>query len=227
MRAGRIGSAELAELVARRAQRQLHLGIGMLERMSGLLAGAADGQTASLAAAARVDEGQAGETHAGMTKAGMTKAGETHAGKTKADPAPGLTAELTADLQFLSGPEGHPQIRLRIRGSLPLVCQRCLDAVTWPVAVEALLTVVGSEVEAQGLADPFDTAIMPAEGLDPGELVVDEVLASLPLAPMHEPGTGRGPCAAVAATGSTAAPAVETQRPFADLRARLKGRGGE
>jgi hypothetical protein len=199
MHAGLIGSAELAELVARRARRRLLPGAVALGRLAGLLAEAV---------------------------AGPAQAYETQVDETKADPAPGPTAELTAELEFLPGPEGHPQIRVHIRGSLPLVCQRCLEAVAWPVAVDELLTVVGSDAEAQGLADPFDTTIMPAEGLDPGELVVDEVLASLPLAPMHAPGTGQGPCAAETAPGGDA-PAVETHRPFADLRARLKGRGGE
>lgn len=194
MHPGRIGSADLAELVARRARVDLRLGRESLGRLSGLLAGATGG----------VPGEPAGD-----------------AGSAAATPA----AIVAAELGFQPGAEGHPQIRVRVRGRLTLVCQRCLGGLEWPIRLDETLTVVASETEAQALADPFDSVIMPSEGLAPAELVEDEVLASLPLAPMHEADTGAG-CRPPAAGGQTEAVSGETHRPFADLKARLR-RAGE
>lgn len=128
---------------------------------------------------------------------------------------------LLLEAQFGQGPEGYPQLRLRISGTLGLVCQRCLQRIDWPLAIDASLTIVATEAETASLADPFDCVLLDADG----ELALlataeDEVLAALPLAPVHGEGSGCRPGRAAPA----AAASEPANRPFAGLD-ELLGRG--
>jgi len=145
MTARRIGSVEIEDLVARRAQLDFRFPVASLPRLASLAA-AADG------------------------------------------PDTGPLPELHAALAFQPGAEGHPQVHLVVGGSVLVACQRCLKALDWPVSVDVCLTVVGTDREAQALADPFDTLLLTNGELVPGDVVEDEVLAALPLAPRHAEG---------------------------------------
>lgn len=145
MTARRIGSAEIEDLVARRAQLDLRFPVASLPRLASL-ADAAEGP--------------------------------------KTEPLP----ELQAALAFQPGAEGYPQLHLVVGGSVLVACQRCLQALDWPVNVDVCLTMVSTDREAQGLADPFETLLLTNGELAPDEIVEDEVLAALPLAPRHAEG---------------------------------------
>lgn len=134
------------------------------------------------------------------------------------------SAPLAVTVDFAKGPEGWPVVRIRADGSLQLTCQRCLGPLSWPVALDVALTAVASEARADELADPFDSLLLDEDGaLALRAAVEDEVLATLPLAPLHEDGT----CGA----GEPAAEPVErpvVTRPFAGLGNLLKrGAGGD
>lgn len=102
-------------------------------------------------------------------------------------PATAPPAELHAALAFQPGAEGYPQLHLIVGGSVVVACQRCLQALVWPVDIDLYLTMVRTDSEAGALADPFDTLLV-NDGLVPDEVVEDEVLAALPLAPRHAEG---------------------------------------
>jgi uncharacterized protein len=133
----------------------------------------------------------------------------------------GAADQLLVEAQFGQGPEGYPQVRLRISGTLGLVCQRCLKRVDWPLAIDVSLTIVASEAETANLADPFDSLLLDADGeLALLTAVEDEVLSALPLAPLHGEGTQCRP-----GTGADGGPKAEpANRPFAGLD-ELLGRG--
>ena len=95
---------------------------------------------------------------------------------------------LAASFHFQPGAEGFPQFRLLVDGTVPLVCQRCLNPLLWPVAVHVVLTVVRTDPEAAGLAEPLETVVLANDELIPVQVVEDEVLAVLPLAPKHPDG---------------------------------------
>lgn len=92
---------------------------------------------------------------------------------------------IDARLGFDAGTEGHPRLHLEVSGAVPVVCQRCLEAMAWPVDVDVLLTMIDRDAEAASLADPFDTVVLVDGALWTIELIEDEVLAALPLAPRH------------------------------------------
>ena len=173
MMAGRIGSAELADLVARGAHLDFSFPVSSLTRLAALA---------------------------------------------PPDAAVGA-AQLNAGFTFKAGAEGYPQLHLVVAGTVPVVCQRCLGLLDLPVSIDVLLTLVRNDQEAAVLADPFDTALLADGELVPGQVVEDEVLAALPLAPKHGAAT---PCGSKAGRDDKLK-SGEMHRPMAGL-ADLLGR---
>lgn len=94
------------------------------------------------------------------------------------------TIDVNAD--FDQGPEGYPRMRLAIKGTLQLRCQRCLQAVPFVIDLTTRLTIVGEDEQTELLAEPFDSVVMEAGALNVATVVEDEILATLPMAPVHE-----------------------------------------
>lgn len=125
-----------------------------------------------------------------------------------------LSGEVRYRLQGLKGERGQSQLRLTVSGSLPLACQRCLEAIRFDVEVDSVLELVpeGAEMSQDELEDDTRDFLPVAGSLDVAELVEDEILLTLPVAPRHEDCGLPG-----------AAEAGERISPFADL-AKLKGK---
>jgi uncharacterized protein len=174
MMAGRIGSAELADLVSRGATLDFSIPVSSLTRLAAL-----------------------------------------------APPAAAVgKARLDAGFTFKAGAEGYPQLHLVVAGTVPVVCQRCLGLLELPVGIDVLLTMVRNDQEAGSLADPFDTVLLADGDLEAEQVVEDEVLAALPLAPKHADST---PCGTRGGRDDKVK-SGEMHRPMAGL-ADLLGRG--
>ncbi|HHQ14307.1 MAG TPA: hypothetical protein ENK16_04720 [Chromatiales bacterium] len=93
----------------------------------------------------------------------------------------------TVDLSvgFWTDREQRPCIDLKIAGQFDLTCQRCLEPVSVPVSVDASLTVVDKEADAELLEDPFDSVVLVDGCLQLLATVEDELLSMVPLAPRH------------------------------------------
>ncbi|MEO8488115.1 MAG: DUF177 domain-containing protein [Betaproteobacteria bacterium] len=86
--------------------------------------------------------------------------------------------------------EGRASLAIDITGSAPLVCQRCLSRLDWPVAQATELLLAGNERELAALDQVTEREVILATGpLDAADLVEDELVLTLPFAPLHE-----GPC---------------------------------
>jgi uncharacterized protein len=84
---------------------------------------------------------------------------------------------------------GSLSLQVSISGEVGLACQRCLGSMPYAVEVERTLYLARNEAELERLdALPDSDAIQAGERLSLVELVEDEVLLSLPLAPMHAEG---------------------------------------
>ena len=82
---------------------------------------------------------------------------------------------------------GRPAIAIDIEGAVPVTCQRCLS--DFPLAVErrTIAVLARSEKEADELDGSSDHEVVVADHpLDAVGLVEDELLLTLPYAPMHE-----------------------------------------
>jgi len=147
-------------------------------------------------------------------------------------------ASINVRLQFVSGDQGVPEIVGAATGSLVVRCQRCLGPVEWPVELGFHLTVVDSEEKVATVAEPFDTLVADGKGVDLLEILEDELLASMPLAPAHAVATDCEPLASddrahgAGSTDSVAdvADVIEqesTKTPFADLADMLQQARGK
>ncbi len=129
---------------------------------------------------------------------------------------------LDVDIRRSSGAEsGFPQITGTLDVGLELICQRCLGSLSWPETLKFRLVVVESESDTEELAEPFDSIIVGEHGISLLAVLEDEVLSSLPLAPMHrDPAEcARNETAAEVAKIATEGDAktAEVNRPFANL----------
>ena len=87
---------------------------------------------------------------------------------------------------------GRLALGITVNGDVPVTCQRCLEEFAYPVARETVAVLARSEQEADALDATSDDEVLVADHpLDAVALVEDELLLTLPFAPMHEPGTCR------------------------------------
>ncbi len=79
-------------------------------------------------------------------------------------------------------------LRLQVNGVLPLACQRCLEAIHFELDVDSQLELISedSELSQDELEDDTRDFLPVAGELDVAELVEDEILLALPVAPRHE-----------------------------------------
>jgi len=84
----------------------------------------------------------------------------------------------------------HPQLRLSISGQVNLVCQRCLAAMPFQIASESILILAKDEDAADAIEALIDDeeidVIVGDAAFDVANLVEDEALLVLPVAPKHE-----------------------------------------
>ena len=83
----------------------------------------------------------------------------------------------------------HPQVWLHLdaAANLPLVCQRCLAPVEVPLEVHRSFRFVPDEATAAAEDDAAEEDLLAlSRSFDLLELVEDELLMELPVAPMHE-----------------------------------------
>lgn len=113
-------------------------------------------------------------------------------------------------LRGMVGKDSRPLLELTLEGTCQLRCQRCMQGMDYPIkAVSHLRPVTGDALEDQSLAEEDDTDLISAQThLDVLELIEEEILLGLPVAPKHEFGT--------------CSPAIEptdhsTRKPFAVL----------
>lgn len=108
----------------------------------------------------------------------------------------------------------------RVQADLALTCNRCLEAFVAPVEAQVSLGIVCDLSGAERLPERYEPLIAGTEPLSLVDLVEDELLLAVPLAPAHPPGT----CRAHGAGATVSGPA--RQRPFAALAGYKSRRGG-
>ncbi|HSV46255.1 MAG TPA: YceD family protein [Ramlibacter sp.] len=107
-------------------------------------------------------------------------------------------------------------LHLRAQALLPLACQRCLRAVDLPVEVERSFRFVADESMAAAQDDESEEDVLAlSPSFDLLELLEDELLMALPLAPRHE--TCPGPVAMQAVDADFEAESARRDNPFALL----------
>jgi uncharacterized protein len=114
--------------------------------------------------------------------------------------------ELEVALELGRDEDGTHYIAGSVQGSLLLLCQRCLEPMDYPLAVNFRLGLVHSPEQMQGLSDRYEPLLLSGEPSSIAELITDEVLLALPIVPLH-----RG-------VSTCRPPAADDQIPASDRR---------
>lgn len=82
--------------------------------------------------------------------------------------------------------EGRPALALTLEGALPLTCQRCLGVFAWPLQQQTQVLVARNDAEMAALDEVTDDeVILGSMQVGAYTLVEDELLLSMPFAPVH------------------------------------------
>lgn len=86
------------------------------------------------------------------------------------------------------GSRGEALLHLRVEGSLPLQCQRCMEPYDHALDVDVLFELLPGDAElTQEEVEDDSRDYLPADGdIDVLALIEDEIILALPVAPRHE-----------------------------------------
>ena len=137
----------------------------------------------------------------------------------------GLLAESEGDAQrtvsarfAFSSEDGRAVALVEIDALLPVVCQRCLRTVEWPVAARSRLAFVDAADAGATETDDRDNFATRAGHVALHAIVEEELLLALPLVARHADPADCGALAPGKLAPGVPAAAGEAQRPFAGLR---------
>jgi uncharacterized protein len=93
--------------------------------------------------------------------------------------------EVLVRLEFARNTQGLATIRGHIETTLQLECQRCMQSMAYPVSDDLAVVAVESDAEAEMVQEQYDPLVVDDESLMIVDLVEDELMLALPLAPAH------------------------------------------
>lgn len=132
--------------------------------------------------------------------------------------APGPEEEIGFRLAVRRDEQNAVALELKLKGQVPLTCQRTLERFWFQVDTDSTLIVVDSEAALEGLSEDAEPKLCESGRLNVVELVEDELLLALPIvpfAPDSEPVVDAG-VAPASMKSDEAEPAEEN--PFAVLK---------
>ena len=96
--------------------------------------------------------------------------------------------EVAYEISGVRDGRGRPALRLQVRGTLSLRCQRCLEPMEFEVNTDETLVLAATLAEIH--AEPADAhapdRVVAGREMALGELIEDELILALPFAPRHE-----------------------------------------
>lgn len=94
--------------------------------------------------------------------------------------------EVRVRLEFSRDMQGMALIHGQLETVLTLQCQRCMQPMPYPVSEEFTVAVVETDAEAEMVQAHYDPLLVEDESLMLADLIEDELLLEMPLAPMHQ-----------------------------------------
>jgi uncharacterized protein len=122
--------------------------------------------------------------------------------------------EVAYEVDGVRDERGRPSLRVRVRGTLQLSCQRCLEPMAFEVHADETLVLAATlaEIHDEPPAHAADRVVAGKE-MPVRDLIEDELILAVPYAPRHER------CIARRSPG-----AEEKASPFAGLRGLMRGK---
>jgi len=109
---------------------------------------------------------------------------------------------------------------VEVSGAVPLVCQRCLALMSWPIEGSALVALIAAESQADEVPEHLELVWAPGGRVSLRDLLEEELLLCLPIVPLHADASACAPDAGVTEEPSERSSGV--QRPFEQLGELLK-----
>jgi uncharacterized protein len=133
---------------------------------------------------------------------------------------------VDVELEFGIDAQNVKYLRGHLRTTPHLVCQRCLQPLSYLLDVDISLGLLLSEDEAERLPEAYDPYVFDHRSVELKTIIEDELMLALPLVPMHDAGRCRIDPAYVAADEPERAIEPGKRRPFAGLDALMKDKPG-
>lgn len=102
---------------------------------------------------------------------------------------------VAVSLRFFQDDEHRSLVEGTVRGSLHMLCQRCLQSMPWAVEADFRLVAVASDAQARQLPDDCEPWVVGDEPVVLTELIEEELLLALPIVSFHEDCQPVGPMA--------------------------------
>lgn len=97
------------------------------------------------------------------------------------------SGSVAVSMQFDVDQTGTPNLHGHFETTLSLTCERCMQAVAFPVVIDTWLGLVRHEKLAESLAEQYEPWVIDDTDLvDPATVVEDELILALPLVPKHD-----------------------------------------
>jgi uncharacterized protein len=139
------------------------------------------------------------------------------------DELPPVQWQASGESRTAAGEAPESWLHLHASGSVPQICQRCLERVDAPLWVDYWFRFVADEATADAQDDEMEEDLLvTSRNFDLLALLEDELLMALPMVPVHD--ICPEPVKMAVADEGFAAAAAAKPKPFAAL-AGLKGRG--
>jgi len=93
------------------------------------------------------------------------------------------------DMRFQRDEQGLDTAVGHVTARLPVRCQRCLEAMEIAIATAVRLAFTNADTDAEGETPPpdgYDAAPLVGDTISLSDLVEDELMLALPMAPMHQ-----------------------------------------
>jgi len=96
--------------------------------------------------------------------------------------------EVVYQISGLRDARGRPSLRVKVSGTLTLLCQRCLEPMAFAVHTDATLVLAATlaEIHAEPASAEGPDRVVAGKEMALRELIEDELILAVPYAPRHE-----------------------------------------
>jgi uncharacterized protein len=125
------------------------------------------------------------------------------------------SGDVAYEISGVRDERGRPGLRLKVRGTLALRCQRCLEPMAFPVDTDETLVLAATlaEIHAEPASASAPDRVVAGREMALRELIEDELILVVPYAPRHDD------CEPAGASDS-----MEKVSPFAGLRGLIRSK---
>ncbi|HUG76707.1 MAG TPA: YceD family protein [Burkholderiales bacterium] len=124
--------------------------------------------------------------------------------------------EVAYSVKGMRDERGRAGLRVKVQGTLPLRCQRCLEPIAFGVDSDSTLVLAATQAEID--AEPADPSapdrVLAGKEMALRDLVEDELILAMPYAPRHDNCAGR----------ASVVDADARLSPFSSLRGLMRSR---